>query len=101
MSKSNEERLVPVAWPEAGGAHFVAGIAIKGEDKPGLLIDISHSITSYENTNIKSVNMSSGDSVFTGTVMVYVNNLDHLNRLIEKLKKHKAIFSAERFDIPN
>ncbi len=44
------------------------------------------------------MNISSHDSLFTGTVTVYVKDLQHLNRLIERLKHNKDIFSVERFD---
>ncbi len=98
LAENNEERLVPVTWPKTEGHFFVAGIKIKGEDKPGILQTISSSITNYKNTNIKSVNISSHDSYFEGTVAVYVPNLDHLNHLIERLKKAPGIFHAERFN---
>ncbi|VAX15874.1 Guanosine-3',5'-bis(diphosphate) 3'-pyrophosphohydrolase / GTP pyrophosphokinase, (p)ppGpp synthetase II [hydrothermal vent metagenome] len=98
MVKTNEEKLVKVKWAEDKGGYFVAGINIRGDDKPGLLSYISNSITSYRNTNIKAINISAQDSTFTGTVTVYVANLEHLSRLIERLKKNKDIFSAERFD---
>ncbi len=98
MVKTGEHKLVPVSWAKEKGASFVAGINIRGEDKPGLITFISNSITSYQNTNIKAMNISTKDSLFTGTVAVFVNDLDHLNRLIERLKKNKDIFSVERFD---
>ncbi len=98
MVKTGEHKLVPVSWAKEKGASFVAGINIRGENKPGLITFISNSITSYQNTSIKAMNISSKDSLFTGTVAVFVNDLDHLNRLIERLKKNKDIFSVERFD---
>ena len=98
MVKTGEHKLVPVSWSKDKEASFVAGINIRGEDKPGLLTFISNSITSFNNTNIKAINITSKDSLFTGTVAVYVNDLEHLNRLIDRLKKNKDIFSVERFD---
>jgi guanosine-3',5'-bis(diphosphate) 3'-pyrophosphohydrolase len=98
LSSNDESKLVNVQWPEAESSLFVAGISIKGKDKPGILNDISHSIVTYQNTNIKSINISSSDSVFEGSVAVYVNNLDHLNRIIERLKKLQGIFNVERFE---
>ena len=98
MVKTNEEKLVQVNWAEEKSGYFVAGINIRGDDKPGLLSYISNSITSYKGTNIKAINISAQDSTFTVTVTVYVSNLEHLSRLIERLKKNKDIFSAERFD---
>lgn len=101
MVKSNSERLVPVTWPKTNGAFFVAGLTIRGDDIPGILKDISNSITTYQNTNIKSVNITTGDSLFKGTITVFVKDLDHLNKLIERLKKNRGIYSVERFDSDN
>ena len=101
MLKSDESRLVPVDWPGANGSLFVAGITITGEDLPGVLKDISNSITSFQNTNIRSVNINTSDSMFEGAVTVQVKDIEHLNRLIERLKKHKWIYSAERFESSN
>lgn len=98
MLKKGDNRVVPVTWPKSNGAFFVAGIIIKGEDMPGLLKDISNSITTYQNTNIKSVNITTGDSLFKGTVTVFVKDLEHLNKIIDRLKKVKGIYSVERFD---
>ncbi|PKL81827.1 MAG: RelA/SpoT family protein [Ignavibacteriae bacterium HGW-Ignavibacteriae-3] len=98
MVKSNPDRLVPVTWPKSNGAFFVAGLSIKGDDVPGILKDISNSITTYQNTNIKSVNISTGDSLFKGTITVFVKDLDHLNKLVERLKKNRGIYSVDRFD---
>ena len=77
---------------------FVAGLTVKGEDSPGILNDIAHAITAYKNTNIKAININANDSTFDGSVAVYVNNLDHLNRLIERLKKVKGVHTIERFE---
>ncbi|MGE5810226.1 MAG: ACT domain-containing protein, partial [Ignavibacteria bacterium] len=60
--------------------------------------DISHTIVSYQNTNIKSLNLSTTDSTFEGNVTLYVHNLEHLQRLIERLKKLKGVYSVERFE---
>lgn len=101
MSKTQPDKLVPVSWPKANGSMFVAGIDIHGEDMPGILKDISNIITTYKNTNIKSINISTGDSMFHGTIAVYVSDLDHLNKLIERLKKNRGIYSVERFEVTN
>jgi RelA/SpoT family (p)ppGpp synthetase len=96
--KKSGDRLVPVQWPNADDSLFVAGISIVGEDSPGILKDISHSITSYQDTNIKSVNITANNSMFKGAITLYVKNLEHLSRIVERLKKNKGIYSVERFD---
>lgn len=101
LSENNENRLVPVEWPGDKESFFLAGISIKGEDRPGILKDLSNSIAGFNNTNIKSVNISTADSVFHGQIAVYIQDVLSLNKLIERLKKNKGVFSVERFDIYN
>jgi (p)ppGpp synthase/HD superfamily hydrolase len=101
MAKRHEKKLIPVQWPATDGTNFVAGIRIKGDDAPGILKDLSNCITTYKSTNIKSVNISTGDSMFNGTITVYVDDLNHLIKLIERLKKTRGIYTVERFDAEN
>ncbi|NWG29406.1 MAG: bifunctional (p)ppGpp synthetase/guanosine-3',5'-bis(diphosphate) 3'-pyrophosphohydrolase [Ignavibacteriaceae bacterium] len=98
LSKIDSDKLVAVQWPGTDGTFFVAGLTLKGEDSPGILNEIAHTIVSYRNTNIKSININTNDSTFEGSVMVYVSNLEHLNNLIDRLKKLKGLFKVERFE---
>jgi (p)ppGpp synthase/HD superfamily hydrolase len=98
ISTNDSSKLIPVQWPQTEESSFVAGLTVKGEDSPGILNDIAHAIVSFKNTNIKSINISTNDSTFDGSVTVYVNNLEHLNRLIDRLKNVKGLFLAERFE---
>ncbi len=94
---AESSRIVEVGWPLSNEADFITGIHIGGEDRPALLSDITHVISMYQNTNIRSVNMDSKDSFFDGKVILYVKNTDHLSRIIEKIKRIPGIQSVERF----
>lgn len=98
ISEKDSSKLVPVQWPDADNTLFVAGLTVTGDDTPGILNEISHAIVSYQNTNIKSINITTSDSTFEGNVTLYVHNLEHLSRIIEKLKKLKGVFLVERFE---
>lgn len=98
IQEKNEDKFITVQWPENETSLFVAGLKIVGKDSPGILNDISHAIVSYQNTNIKSVNISTADSGFDGSVTLYVHNIGHLERIIERLKKIKGVISVERFE---
>ena len=67
---------------------------MRGDDSPGILNDIAHTIVSYKDTNIKSININTNDSTFEGSVMVYVNNLEHLNNLVDRLKKLERLIQS-------
>ena len=98
ISEKDPSKLIPVQWPGTDSSLFVAGLTIMGEDSPGILNDISHTIVSYQNTIIKSININTDNSTFEGSVTVYVRNLEHLHRVIDRLKKLKGVYSVERFE---
>jgi (p)ppGpp synthase/HD superfamily hydrolase len=94
---AESERIVEVGWPPANGADFIAGIRVYGKDRPGLLSDVTHAISSYQNTNIRSVNIDSRASMFEGQIILFVKNTEHLARVVEKIKKVAGIIDVERF----
>ena len=96
IAKREPEKIVSVAWAQAERAAFVAGLAISGEDNTGMLNEIANTIVDYKNTNIKSINIESSDSLFEGVVAVYVRDLEHLSHLIERLKKIKGVRAVAR-----
>lgn len=101
LMKFHEGRIIEVNWPNTDGNYFIAAIKIIGEDRPGMLSEISQTIVNTQNTNIKSVNIQSHRNIFYGTISVSVKNLEHLNRIIERLKKITGIETVERFEVSN
>lgn len=98
LSMTEASKLVIVQWPETDNNLFIAAILIRGKDRPGILNDISNFILTYKNTNIKSININTIESAFEGNVSLYVQNLEHLNRIIERIKKISGVTSVERFE---
>jgi RelA/SpoT family (p)ppGpp synthetase len=98
MLQMQSNRIMEVNWPADESTMFVAGIKTSGDDRPGLLNDVTHSISTTMETNIRSVNIDSHDSYFDGTFIVYVRNTDHLQRILEKVRKVKGVKRAERFE---
>jgi RelA/SpoT family (p)ppGpp synthetase len=92
------DRIIDVQWPEETDDEFFVGLKIDGEDKPGMLNEITQVIASHNNTNIKSVNISSKGSTFEGTVILMVKNISHLNQLIDKIKNIGGVFDVRRFE---
>ena len=97
MMRVEPHRIMEVQWPSEQAAAFIAGIKISGDDRQGMLNDVTHAISSYLNTNIRSVNIDSLDSMFDGTFIVDVRDTDHLARLVERIRRVQGVKSAERF----
>ena len=99
MQADSEARLIDVSWPSTDeGADYLVGVRVFGEDRPGMLSDLTHVISTYNNTNIRSVNIDSKDAMFDGKMTVFVKNTYHLARLMEKLRKVRGVTSVERFE---
>jgi RelA/SpoT family (p)ppGpp synthetase len=95
---AGEPRLIDIRWTVNQADAFIAGIRVSGADRPSMLHDVTHAISSYENTNIRSVTIETSDDIFDGTLVVYVRNVEHLNNLIERIKRVDGITSVERFE---
>ncbi|MGE5315476.1 MAG: RelA/SpoT family protein [Acidobacteriota bacterium] len=98
MRAHGDERIVDVQWPSVGGADFIAGIKLSGQDRSGLLNDITQTISGFNNTNIRSVTINTKDSMFDGNFILWVKDIGHLNGIMDKLKKVKGITKIERFE---
>jgi RelA/SpoT family (p)ppGpp synthetase len=98
MMQVESSRVVPVQWPSANGALFVAGVKVSGDDRPGMLNDITHAISTYLNTNIRSVSIDAQDGIFDGTFILNVQNTDHLAKVLERIRRIRGIKRAERFE---
>lgn len=91
------QRFVDVEWPRQNGAEFLAAIHLAGRDRSGLLNDITHAISNFENTNIRSVNIDTRGKMFDGRIIISVRDTEHLKRVIEKMKKISGVEDASRF----
>ncbi len=98
LREQDEDRLIDVIWSAVlDGVSFPAGIVIEGEDKPGMLKEITTVISGYRNTNIKTVNIDTENSIFHGIITVEVKDLEHLNALIDKLRRIEGVYSVARY----
>lgn len=95
-SKVEPEKVVSIKWPEVENSSFIAGLVIRGDDSAGMLKDIANTIVSYNNTSIKSISLDTSDSFFEGQVTLFVQDLNHLSRIIDRLKKIKGVYSVTR-----
>ena len=96
MAEADPQRVVEITWPTADSGEYVAAIYINGEDRSGMLNEITHSISTYQNTNIRAVKIDVKDSMFEGTIMINVKNTEHLERIIERLRKIKGVLLTKR-----
>ncbi len=91
-------RIVKARWKGTDTVEFLAGITFSGIDDVGLVNKITTIISHEHNVNMRAISFESHDGIFEGKVMAYVHDTDHLNALIEKLKRVRGVRSVERVD---
>ena len=89
------ERRVEIEWEAESGERFFVRLEMEGTDRRGLVADIASTIT-QSNTNIKSVNIHAEEMGMRGEFVVEVENLDHLKRIVNAVKRVKGVISVER-----
>lgn len=92
------DRVVPVQWSRQKDVSFVTALRIMGEDRVGIVSDITTVISKNLKTNIRSISVHTEDGVFEGTIVMFVSDLAHLRRLIDRIKKIEGIHGVYRFE---
>ncbi len=97
LSLSSEpERRLDIDWQEVQGQIFLVRLALEGDDRRGLYADVAEAVTST-GTNIKSVDLHTGDGGgVSGSLLVEVENLAHLQKVIRTVRKVKGITDIAR-----
>ena len=98
LTEKLKPRVVELSWNKRPSGEFLAAVKITGDDRAGMLNDITSAVLSVANTNIRGVNIDAFDSLFEGILTVYVSNTDHLDQIFQKLKKIKGVRVVERFE---
>jgi guanosine-3',5'-bis(diphosphate) 3'-pyrophosphohydrolase len=91
-------RIVKAKWTKQLELAFLTGLRITGIDDVGLINKLTTVISNDFKVNIRSITVDSDNGIFEGSIMVYVNDTEHLDNLIRKILQVKGITSVIRFD---
>ncbi|MDA0874195.1 MAG: TGS domain-containing protein, partial [Bacteroidetes bacterium] len=95
---NHADRIISVDWSRQKDIHFVAALRVMGEDRVGILNDLTQVISKNLKTNIRSITISTDDGVFEGNIVLFVSDLEHLRRLIDRIKRIEGIHGVYRFE---
>jgi GTP pyrophosphokinase len=91
-------RIVKAKWRSEEAVSLLAGLKIQGVDKKGLMREITNVISEQLELNMRSLNFESSEGVFVGTIMLYVQDLNSFNLLLDNLKKIDGIEKVFRIN---
>jgi GTP pyrophosphokinase len=95
MSKFGN-RIIKAKWYNDQDIGFLSGLSLTGFDRMGIIKEIVDIVTQQLDLNIRTIEMSSKNGIFTGKLILYIKNVKALNELIEKLLTIEQIEQIER-----
>ncbi len=91
------DRRIAVAWDVTREDSFQVGLGIEGENRRGLLADVSSAITELD-TNIISGTMEADGHRVVGKFVIEVQDLPHLQKVIRVVRKVKGVTAVSRVE---
>ncbi|MBR1516542.1 MAG: bifunctional (p)ppGpp synthetase/guanosine-3',5'-bis(diphosphate) 3'-pyrophosphohydrolase [Bacteroidales bacterium] len=92
----HENHIVRAKWREGETVSFLTGVSMTMIDRKGLLQDITRLISDDMDLYIRAITLEASEGVGRGIIMVYVNDLQVLNDLIEKLRSIDGVGEVKR-----
>ena len=90
------ERIIAVEWSRQKDVQFPATLRLVGEDRVGIVSDITTVISKSLKTNIRSITVTSEDGMFEGSIVLYVNDTAQLTRVVKRLGRLDGIYGVHR-----
>lgn len=98
LMSSEGNRIISVKWTIHKLVSFLARISMSGIDRVGLVNDITKIISDELNVNMRNINISVHNSIFEGTIDLYVHHTKDLNNLLMKISNIKGIENVKRVE---
>ncbi|SMD43028.1 GTP pyrophosphokinase [Aquiflexum balticum DSM 16537] len=98
LLSNHGNRVIKARWTSQKQIAFLAGLRIVGTDRVGLINDVTKVISNELKVNMRSITVDSDSGLFEGTIKLYVDSTQHLEKLVANLSKVEGIIKVSRFD---
>ncbi len=98
LIKTESNRIVDVRWAKNIDNKFLGGVKVVGEDRVGIVNDLTDILSKSLSTNMKTINVSSEEGMFEGIITLHVNDLNHLDKIMNKLRRVEGVKSVIRYE---
>ena len=89
-------RIVKARWSGKGVSQYTTILKVVGNDNIGILNNITSIISKEEKIMIRSINVDSSDGLFSGNIVISVEDINRLEKLIKKLNTIKGVKQIRR-----
>ncbi len=89
-------RVIRTRWSGKVGNQFAATLKIVGNDDIGIVTNISSIINKEKDVALRNISIESRDGIFSGFLVVGINDTAALNNIIKKIKTVKGVKDVQR-----
>ena len=89
-------RIVRARWSGKGTSQYSTTLKVIGNDDIGIISNITNIISKDEKILMRSINIDSHDGLFSGNLVVQLEDTTRLQALIKKLKMVKGVKQVQR-----
>ncbi len=89
-------RVVRARWSGKGTSQYAITLRVIGNDDIGIISNISNIISKDEKILMRAINIDSHDGLFSGNLVVQLEDTTRLQSLIKKLKTVKGVKQVQR-----
>ncbi|MEO1023051.1 MAG: bifunctional (p)ppGpp synthetase/guanosine-3',5'-bis(diphosphate) 3'-pyrophosphohydrolase [Bacteroidota bacterium] len=98
LARTESDRIVDVSWAKRTEDKFLGAVKVIGEDRVGMINDLTDILSKSLETNMKSINVSSDSGMFEGIITLYVDGIQHLNRIMKRLERIEGVKNVLRYE---
>ena len=89
-------RVVKAKWSGKGSSQYSITLRVIGNDDIGIVNNLTSIISKDEKLVLRSINIDSHDGLFSGNLVVMLEDTSRLEALIKKLRTVKGVKQVER-----
>jgi GTP pyrophosphokinase len=89
-------RVVKAKWSGKGASQYSITLRVIGTDDIGIVNNLTSIISKDERLVLRSINIDSHDGLFSGNLVVMLEDTSRLEQLIKKLRTVKGVKQVER-----
>jgi GTP pyrophosphokinase len=95
MTRRFPERLIEAEWGERGARSYPVDIVVRGNDRQGLLRDVSEALA-RQKTNVIAAKTQTRDDVASMHFTIEVQDIDQLQRALSAIEDVRGVLSSAR-----
>ena len=91
-------RIVNTQWTNDGATSYQTILNLMGKDDPNIITKVTEVIGKDPHAKLRGISVNSAEGIFDGHITVLIDNTEHLEQLISRLKHITGVMKVNRQD---